>query len=616
MTSGFQLFAHRWDPAGSGDAKSIQKAIGRSSLDLWNILLRESLQNSWDAREGNQISFRVSETELTTDQSSILVDDLFGELPPNGASRRLPHQLKHGRLRVLLICDTHTKGLGGPVRADVATPRGTRRDFVDFVRNFGRSEEKGLQGGTYGYGKGILYRVSSVGLCLVYSQTKIAGRIEPRLIGLSGGDPEYDHEGRKFTGRNWWGILASDGVADPLTGPDARDVAISVGMPVPSEDETGTCVMIMAPREVDDEREEAAPSARMEAIRDAAVKWAWPHAVDVGKGPSVSFFFSLDGIPLPPIVPLKEPSVRHFAQAYIDLERSSQTGQDPVSPQTKLKSIASQRPLQNLGTLAMRQAIPSLSDDEGLANTVALLRNPRIVVKYLRVASPPSEYCVYSVFVGDPSVDEDYASSEPVAHDDWVVDDAEKRGRRNFVRTALNRITATFQEIHSSQQPAVQTRPVSGAAKISTSLGGLVGGISGYGAASQPESPRPPGGPGGGGGSRRAAVRLAGPPTLLEVNDQPHVKFTYEVRGGKSGDRVQLRARAQVVIDGGATEKDDDAPFLASKPEFVAWSVGGVLSRDSVLSVSLPTDDRFDAIFTQPEDTAVRATVDLERTTK
>lgn len=616
MTSGFRLFAHRWDPAGSGDAKSIQKAIGRTSLDLWNILLRESLQNSWDAREGNRISFSVADTELTSAQSSILVWDLFSELPPRGASRALPDHLENGSIRVLFICDTHTKGLGGPVRADVATPRGTRRDFVDFVRNFGRSEEKGLQGGTYGYGKGILYRVSSVGLCLVYSQTKVDGRIEPRLIGLSGGDPEYDYEGRKFTGRNWWGILASDGLADPLTGSVARDMAISVGMPVPSEDETGTCIMIIAPREIDDERQEAAPAARMEAIRDAAVKWAWPHAVDVGDGPSVSFSFSLDGIPLPPIVPLREPSIRHFAQAYIDCERSLRTGQDPLSPQTKLKLIASQRPLQNLGTLAMRQAIPVLSDDDGLANTVALLRNPRIVVKYLRVASPPGEYSVYSVFVGDPSVDEDYASSEPVAHDDWVVDDAEKRGRRNFVRTALNRIAATFQEIHSSAQSAAQAHPASGAAKISSALGGLVGGISGYGAGSQPEASSPPSGGPGGSRSRRAAVRLAGPPTLLEVNDQPHVKFTYEVRGGKSGDEVQLRARAHVVIDGGASEKDDDAPYLAAKPEFVGWSVGGVLSRKSILSVSLPTDDHFEAIFTQPEDTAVRATVDLEATTK
>lgn len=608
----FSLFRHPWDATGSGAAKSLQKAMGTTSLGLWDVLLRETLQNSWDARLDERIAFRVADTLLSEMQTQVLVHDIFHELPPRGASRKLPAAVRGGRLRVLTIADEGTTGLGGPIRANLAPLEGERADFADFVRNFGRDDEKGLKGGTYGYGKGVLYQASSVGVCLVYSQAVVRGSIEYRLIGVSGGDPGYVDAGYKYTGRNWWGFISDDGVVDPLVGIDARRIAVSAGMPVPPEGHTGTSIMVLSPVQVqgEDEDEDQDENARINDIRAAALKWAWPHAVDLGDGPNVLFSFSFDGSDLPPVEPFKDPMVRHFAQAYADGERYVHGRIMPLSHQTRVETIMSERPRQRLGILSMRQALGNPSDDNQLENCVALMRSPRIVVKYLSVMTPPDDYSIYSVFRADDDVDGDFASSEPVTHDDWSVKDARTRGRHNFVRIALSKIQATFRNIYgSSSADTTGAQKVAGATRIAAALGGIVGGISGTGTASQ--SLLPPGStpPGGGGVSRRASARLSEPPRLLSVDGARHVAFVYRIHGGKNGEVFDLSATGRVVTVYGA---EVDAPLDAELPVFVGWKVNGELIRAGTLRISTPTSDVYSAVFTQPNETAVTASVVLE----
>lgn len=610
MSPVFSLYRHPWEATGSGDGKSIQKAMGKTSLALWDVLLRESLQNSWDARLSEHIGFEVIDRSLSMEQSTYVLSNLFAEFPLQGASRQLPKQLRHGRLPVLIISDTGTTGLGGPIRANFAPAPGERSDFADFVRNFGRDEEKGFGGGTYGYGKGVLYQASKVGVCLVYSQAVVNGEIENRIIGVSGGDKGYVDGGLKFTGRNWWGVIASDGIVDPLVGPAARHVAQAAGIPLPKADSTGTTIMILAPEQPEiagDAQETGSTRARL--MRDAAMKWAWPHAMDLGSGPSVCFTFRHESLLLPAMQPMQDSKIRHFAEAYKSTEEAKTLG-GHASPLTKIIDISSERPKKKLGTLSIRHASASLSDNSALQNTVALMRSPRIVVKYLPVAAPPEEYSLYSVFIADESVDEDFASSEPVTHDDWVIKEAVVRGNRNFVRSALKRIEETFTRLYGAKAEATASRKSAGSTRISSILGGVVGGITGYGSSSQPLSP--PGGPNGGTRNpRRAQVKLVSPPALFLIEGEPHVGFTYEVYGGKTGEYYSLSAKAKVVTNTGATEHD--APLAATHPTFVGWVTGGELVISSVLTISTPTNDEIVAVFTQPSDTAITASVEMEK---
>lgn len=624
MSPKLRLYRHQWEPTGSGDAKSIQNAMGKTSLDLWSLLLRESLQNSWDARLGDHIRFTIADTLLSSSESSVLVHDVFGELPPQGASRKLPKKLIQDRLRVLTIADYGTRGLGGPLRANFASKEGEKRDFVDLVRNFGRSQDKGMEGGTYGLGKGVLYSSSQVGMCLIYSQALVHGAVENRLIGVSGGDPDYDDGNLKYTGRNWWGVIADDGIVDPVIGPEARHIAESIGIPVPEPEETGTCIMVLAPKDDDGQGNENSAKERINQLRQAALLWAWPHATDLGGGSNVDFQFSYDAIVLPPLRPLEEPMVKHFAQAYSDLAKYLKTGRQPVSTQTSLRSIDSKNPKQHLGDLAMRQALNHPAEDRSYQNTVALIRKPKMVVKYLPVTAPVGEFSVYSVFYADEQVDEVLASSEPVAHDDWVIRDAQRVGNRNFVRTILNRIDEVFKSLYSESASATASQKVAGATKIASALGSLITGLRGRGTEIQAALPRTAASTRSGSStSRRPSIRAAGQPQLFKLHGQDHVAFPFIVQGGKAGEMFSATAEAQIILGSGGVEvirssdvKSPEDPskaiFRSSGPRFIGWLTNGDGDFSQTVTIATPSEDNYFAVFTQPADTAISSTATLE----
>ena len=82
-------------------------------------------------------------------------------LPEPAGSGFYAHQdrLSHNPI-VLTISDRGTTGLGGPLRSDEVPLPGERPDFVNFVRNVGEHKTVELSGGSYRFGKGILYNVS------------------------------------------------------------------------------------------------------------------------------------------------------------------------------------------------------------------------------------------------------------------------------------------------------------------------------------------------------------------------------------------------------------------------------------------------------------------------
>lgn len=605
-----QLYKHAWDAAGSGDAQSLQNAMGKTSLDMWNVLLRESLQNSWDARTGDQIRFDITEKALSLEATAILLNQIFAELPPEGASVHIRQKVTRGQIRVLTISDYGTRGLEGPIRANVEPNPGERSDFADFIRNFGRSHSKGLEGGTYGLGKGVLYSASQLGLCLVYSQPMINGQVEPRLIAVSGGDPDYSYQGLKYTGRNWWGVIAEDGIIDPLQGIDARVLAMSVGMPVPAPDETGTCIMVIAPQMYSENEGNVAVDARIRALREAAVLWAWPHALDRGNGPNIEFRFSIDGMTLEPIRPLDEPSVRQFAKAYLDVIpwRDGQAG--PPVGLSKGEEILSLNPKKLLGHLVMRHSLVDSSAERLLENTVALMRGPRMIVKYMPVSAAPAEGSLFSVFVVSDEVENDFAKAEPVTHDDWIASKNRAPRKANFVNIALRRIKDVFMALHNDSARATSDRDVQGASHISSALGTLVGSFMGSGTSTKAMPNVSPNG-GSLGGGRRAVARMAKPPKLMMIGSKPHVGFAYAIIGGKMGEEFRVVPSARVVVDGGGSERDDSRPLAGDLPEFAGWSIDGGEILQPDLYVEIPIKEEFMAVFRQPDDTAIKSSVEL-----
>lgn len=600
------LYRQQYGADGGLDARSADNAIGRTSLGLWDLVLRESLQNSWDARtdRNGQISYSVDEYEMSEQQTRILTKDVFGELPPNCRSTDLLKHVFSHRIRVLVISDSGTRGLGGPIRADVSGT-GERRDFVDFVRNLGRSTSKGLEGGTYGLGKGVLYRASQTGLCLIYSQAHHQGVIEPRLIGVSGGDGDYDDGNRRYTGRNWWGVPGPDGIVDPLVGQAARSLAEDLGMRIPPKDATGTSIMVVAPEfaGVENGRD------RVSALAEAALKWAWPHALELEKAPNIRFEFTADGESVPGPQPLDHPVYREFASAYVEGRKRILDPDHASNWQTTFTPINSKKPKRYLGLLTHRVSHSPLATGSELENSVALLRDPRMVVKYLSVASQPDGVPVFGVFISAPDMNKTFAQSEPVTHDDWVYQKtAMAKGAPNPVRIALDNIRETFRSLSARGTKAASGVASKGASRVAAALGSLLAGFAGTGAEEQlpaetnVSGARRP---------RKAAVRQVASASLDLLDGEIVAQYRFAVTGGRPGNHVAIRVAARVVTESGGNESA--SPADADMPRFAGWITSrGSLYSEEVLTVPVPCDDEITAMFTQPADTAIRVTATVE----
>ena len=129
--------------------------MGATSLSPIEIVLRETLQNSWDASLGQstQPVFNINVRSLSESEKNC-INNFLSERPPVGTfdRERLDKFLVKENKVVLEISDFGTKGLGGPLSASESHEDDKDYDFVNFVKNFGSHKHKENQGGEYGYG--------------------------------------------------------------------------------------------------------------------------------------------------------------------------------------------------------------------------------------------------------------------------------------------------------------------------------------------------------------------------------------------------------------------------------------------------------------------------------
>ncbi len=244
-------------PEGASAAEGIRNQLGRPELDLLTILVRESAQNSWDARTGDTaVDYHLDLRVVSPAHAPAWRELLTRNIP---AHEHLPlrQSISSPVIRVLTVSDRGTTGLGGPTRADNAVVE--NHDFVSFIRNIGEPRDTELGGGTYGFGKGIFYLLSRPGTVLVHTRCRVPGGFETRLMGCALWKSYAEGvglSGRRYTGRHWWGAPSSDGVVEPLIGAEADIAAERLGLRGFGQEETGTTVVVIDPdlgeREIQD----------------------------------------------------------------------------------------------------------------------------------------------------------------------------------------------------------------------------------------------------------------------------------------------------------------------------------------------------------------------------
>ncbi|WP_143469452.1 hypothetical protein [Kytococcus aerolatus] len=482
---------------------------------------------------------------------------------------------------VLVVSDRGTSGLGGPTRADVQT--GKESNFVDFVRNIGRDAAKAIGGGTYGFGKGILWSSSTCRTVLVYSRAQGEQGLESRLIGvtLSG---SYTQGGKRYTGRHWWGVADPATGAEPFVESEADEWAERVGFLPFEAGETGTSLMVLGP--VQDE-DASSLADIVESIRDAILWWCWPHAVDG----TIRVVVTHEGKSVAVPDPRHHPIVGVYCEAY---ERA--TGDEPVGWPWYRTAIAGRRGLGSLGTLAWRakRRVGSSGGwvpEGGAECHVALMRRPRFIVKYRAVEPLPDGSGNLGVFVADDERDADFAAAEPVAHDDWspaVMGVA--KGEQNAVRVAFRRMTEEIADaVRAAAPPSREAEHSSVVNQLAGALGSHIG--LGVDASSQPLTS----------GSARSATGGPRSPRQLSVDPAGSLKlidgvmaaeFTLIVRSASEGDAVVVTPR--FVLDGGGVDKQVTPSLVGvvlngSRVESGQWSRLEVPEGDSVVTVEVGT---------------------------
>ncbi|MER5795627.1 hypothetical protein [Streptomyces sp. NPDC001980] len=475
-------FSQPYPPEGASAAEGIRNQLGRPELDLLTILVRESAQNSWDARLKQSqapVDYRIDMWTVGPAHAAAWRELLLSGAPANADHFPLRDTLKRGSIRVLAVSDRGTRGLGGPTRADNAV--GPDRDFVAFIRNIGEPRDRALGGGTYGFGKGIFYLLSKPGTVVVHTRCRTPqGTHETRLIGCTLWKSYTDAE-RRYTGRHWWGDT-SGSVVEPLVGDKAEAVAQRLGLRAFGPDETGTTVAVIDPNLDDLE-----PAQAAEYLGDTIAWHLWPKMISTaGNPPAMRFSMTYDGVQHQVPDPRFTRPLNMFVAAYEAM--LGPTG----------SNLECLRPKKHLGRLGLvKRIMPALEptraslmlDIDGLIHHVCLMRPAELVVTYHAGPKPPSTNQGYAgVFRADESMDEVYAKAEPPTHDAWHPQSLD-RPESTYVHTTFRRISDALEQLLSLSGTA---RP--GASQValgaaSSLFSGLVGGAWGIGGATAYSKP-------------------------------------------------------------------------------------------------------------------------------
>ncbi|WP_329437826.1 hypothetical protein [Streptomyces canus] len=620
MSTSPRWLSEPYGPGGGGAAEGMLKNLDATELDPLTLLVRESAQNSWDARAGDEpVDYRVELRTLGPGQAPAW-RALLTENAPTAEHLALRASLARPVLRILTVTDTGTRGLGGPTRADVVTDGDS--DFVSFVRKTGSSQDVNGRGGTYGYGKAVFHLVSASHTVVVHTRCRVQGRLRTRLIGWAVHESYSTQtvDGAKtFTGRHYWG-RAQDGYVEPLLDDEADEIARRLGLPAFPGGRSGTTVAIVDP--VFAERDDA---EAMRWIADAMVWNLWPKMLPEGGDASMRFSVLHDGSEVRLPHPSEVPHLRPFLWAHGQMDR-------------ELHHKSLRRPLGRLGVrrfLAPPGPPPKVAIEAGIGERIhhtCLMRPVDLVVRYLE--GPPffEEHGGYAaVFRADPGMDRVFAATEPASHDDWKVDRLQGDDRR-LARHALRQIADAMREAATPAAVVDHAGEGVSLAGMSQLMAGLMAGAPGEGGSAVFDAAPRAHTPGPAGDARAPAVSTAGgfgatPGAAVHGRRGARVRYLEEPRLDLLDGRAVLVQRFQLLDPGAQTVhgrlsvalgddagREDTPPRGAAMPTVVGWRRGDgeILRTDSLQATG--GDDAVWSLLVRPApDTVTEVLLTAER---
>lgn len=601
-------------PSGGLAAEGFYKLLGRPRLDPLTVLVRETAQNSWDARleNGEPVEFSIQGSHFSDSERQALRSRVFVDAE-RARGTNLAAELSAPNLIGFYISDRNTKGLGGPLQADQVDPEGVY-DWVDLVLNAGEANTQGHTGGTYGFGKTITYVVSAANAIVIHSRSICEGQVQTRLIACALGE-RFTWQRQLFTGRHWWAEAGAPAPV-PVTGQAAEAIASDIGMPNFGDD-TGTNILVIAP-----DLGGRSPAQAMRFIAESVTWHLWPKLMPHDGRRAMHINVGWNGAPIAISKPEDRPPLHGFAQAFQAILDSDATAGDV--PGLRVETIRCQRPKAEVGLLATvplihrdRVGVDDGSDSDNtdapkpaaaigdVCHHVALLRTPELVVTYLEGPAPPEGGTEWAgVFRASNDQDHHFAAAEPPTHDSWNPDLLPKSPGRTIVNVGLREIKAALENRWASRQKPPRDE-VASTAVVADELAHLVGAIDGRGRGRHRKEPVAP---------KRGASR-------------PQIDFTYsapiEIAGrmatlarflvgpAQGSVATRLHIKVAAALDGNSADADLD-PLLAISEAKVEGDSVDIAGRVGTIDVNSPEAVEIELVVQRGPETTVLFDVDAE----
>lgn len=582
-----------------------------SVLDRWTVFLRETLQNSNDQRldNGDPVRFGLHYQTLSGAGFETLQRMLTQEAPHSFAGDIVfPEGLDS--IPLLVVVDSMTVGLNGDTDPQVASDDS---NFCNFFFFSGQLESRHTGGGSFGIGRNVLFSASRLRTIIVYSETEVNGSLEKRFMAMAAGK-SFRHDAKQFTGRHWWGIEDEDrpGGVLPIIGEQAEKLAKQFGLHSHLNASTGTAIAVVDPLFED-------PQVDMECLRDAIIINAWPHLLhEKGKQASLAINLSVDGKTLD-IGDVRDPDspVRGFVTAYLRDESVSKVSTQAIAfhgNNDHFKGFNVAKEIKTIGEIAWvkqidQEPLPQKYLSMGLVkgSSVALMRSPKIIVRYLSVDEQNDGSIIRGTFEVNPNYEEVFRKSENVLHDEWQPKRLKlSKGLSNPVSQAIEKIEKAFARSKSSLGGPLEAgdEPT----QIANELGKLMVGMGVTGGNSGGVGKGGVGGGGVGKGPRIAFQSDSNPKVISVEGSICEGEFVFRVKGNPSEQQVKFKPVVKVWL-GDSVENDPPMgsipPQVKSLTVFSEGKESKLIEGDYLKASDLRNQDLIKVRVSYPNDVQV-----------
>ena len=429
-------------PMGGAHHGAFLGPLNASVLPQEYLLAREAIQNSVDAQSADEKVVKMRFAQRTLDRTTIerlvadveLLDDT-GPADRYHSNEKFKRGLNSGNFfeaavddgigsqKVLFIEDYGTVGLGGPLQG-FENPDAR---YYNLVLGFGVEDtSESHRGGSYGFGKSVYPRASNASTTAFYSvfePSEETGGTHARLIVAS---IFHSHEfgGEVYNGRAWFGKPDYDSqMCAPFVDNEAHELASRLGFSKRGPEETGTSIMAFG------------SSIDMDDLRAAIEDNWWPRIVDGGLMCELETDYEVVRSPDPPDRGDLHPFIRAYS---IALSANHNEDEDELyHPFRRAQGL-------DLGACGFVAGDPADyptggGNDDGVLeyrprnNAVALMRSPRMVVKYLDARGGTD---VVGAYVASEAFDPILRLSEPATHERWSASSNRLEGHKH--RTTVN----------------------------------------------------------------------------------------------------------------------------------------------------------------------------------